>query len=81
MADGRMWTAKYSSRCAHVLAVKGAVFIFVLHNRLKASEAPVGSAPRAMVARSAAMWIRDGREGTCAPCVRFAGYRDRYSTE
>lgn len=55
-----------------MLVVKGAVFIFVLHNRMKASEAPVGSAPRATIARRAAAWIRDGREGTCAPCVRFA---------
>lgn len=80
-AGGRMWTAMYSSRCAHVLAVKGVVFIFVLHNRSKASEAPVRSAPRAIVARRAAVWIMDGREGTCAPCVRFADYRDRYSTD
>lgn len=33
-----MWTARYSSRCAHVLAGKGAVFVFVLHNRPKARE-------------------------------------------
>ncbi|CAG9558463.1 unnamed protein product [Danaus chrysippus] len=74
-------SAKYGSLCAHVLAVKGAVFIFVLHNRSKASEALVGTvlARGAVVARRAA--VRSGRKGTCALCVLFAGYRDRYSTD